>query len=136
MANTTECLDPVMSGNGTGVVTEQKNTPVDPNLGASDFEAEGFSAGVTKFPDFTKTLSLGKADGHTEEASRAAAQKAMNGPVTFNELQSVKELKDYYETTLNKNHLKNLLKDNSRNAQLKSQNGTMILDTTHCKLDQ
>ena len=73
LESNTELLDPVMSGNGTSRATDSKTSALDPDHNRSDLETEGFSAGAIKFPDCTKLQSLGKADGFTEEASRAAA---------------------------------------------------------------
>ena len=62
-----------MSGSGTSRTTKSKTSALDPDYNRADLETEGFSAGAINFPDCTKLQSFGKADGFTEEASRAAA---------------------------------------------------------------
>jgi hypothetical protein len=68
----TELLDPVISENRTDKHLDGKTASMNPGQNRDDFETDGFGAGVVKLPDCSKNLSLGKADGHTEEASRAA----------------------------------------------------------------
>jgi len=55
----------------------------------------------------------------------------------FNHLESVKNLRAYYESTLKGQHLKTLLQDKARNDVLRTdwKEGKIVLDSTHCKLD-
>ena len=54
---------------------------------------------------------------------------------TFDKLESVKTLKAYYDDSLSKQHLKSLLDQANRNAVLKVEWSSIILDATHTKLD-
>lgn len=56
---------------------------------------------------------------------------------TFDKLQSVKALKDYYDAAIRKTHLKDLLKDKERNSYLflNHEEGKLFLDCTHTKID-
>ncbi len=55
---------------------------------------------------------------------------------TFDKLPSVQGLKQHYENFTQKTHLKELLKDESRNTKLRVEHGdNLIFDATHCKID-
>lgn len=54
---------------------------------------------------------------------------------TFNHLPSVEALKKYHDETLGKVHLKTLLADKDRNAQLRTNWESIVFDMTHSKLD-
>lgn len=60
----------------------------------------------------------------------------MENSVTFDQLSSVKELKSYYETHISKQHLRDLLQDESRNSQLRlTMLSNALVDFTHTKID-
>lgn len=55
---------------------------------------------------------------------------------TFDKLPAVQSLKQHYEHVTQKAHLKELLKDEKRNARLRVEHGdNLIFDATHCKID-
>ena len=55
---------------------------------------------------------------------------------TFDKIPSIMKLKEYYDNTLSKKHLKELLNDNERNDKLRAELGDdIILDFTHSKID-
>lgn len=56
---------------------------------------------------------------------------------TFDQVASVKALKQHYDTNLRPLHLKNMLQDQDRNAKLVHSDSTakIVLDYTHTKID-
>ena len=56
---------------------------------------------------------------------------------TFDQRPATKALKQYYDNELSKQHLKDLLTNEARNAELfvNHQQGNFCLDFTHTKLD-
>ena len=54
---------------------------------------------------------------------------------TFDKLESIQALKQYYDTELAKTHLKTLLQDTQRNEMLVTECPGFIFDATHTKLD-
>jgi len=56
---------------------------------------------------------------------------------TFDQLPSIKALKEHYDQVTNKSHLRELLQNESRNAKLRVEHeDRVIFDFTHAKIDE